>query len=82
MYVNDNKITCFNGFGVEHIPEEIENFIVNKNVITNIFKVQVYNWIMFGYFCIGFIDFMLKANSLLEYTNSFSRNDYEKMRKQ
>ena len=33
---------------------------------------------MCGYFCIGFIDFMLKGKSLLEYTILFSRNDYEK----
>ena len=32
---------------------------------------------MCGHFCIGFIDFMLKGKSLLEYTNSFSLN-YEK----
>ena len=31
---------------------------------------------MFRYFCIGFIDFMLKGQSLLEYANSFSPNDY------
>ena len=28
--------------------------------------------------CIGFIDFMLKGKSLLDYTNLFSPNDYEK----
>ena len=33
---------------------------------------------MCGYFCIGFIDFMLKAKSSLDYTNLFSPNDYEK----
>ena len=33
---------------------------------------------MCGYFCIGAIDFMLKGKSLLEYTNSFLPNDYEK----
>ena len=32
---------------------------------------------MCGYFCIGFIDFMLKGKSLLEYRNVLS-NDYEK----
>ena len=30
---------------------------------------------MCGYFCIGFIDFMLKFKSLLDYTNLFSTND-------
>ena len=33
---------------------------------------------MRGYFCIGFIDFMLKGKSLLDYTNLFSTNNYEK----
>ena len=33
---------------------------------------------MCRYFCIGFIDFMLKGKSVLNYTNSFSPNDYEK----
>ena len=33
---------------------------------------------MCSYFSIGFVDFMLKRKSLLEYTNLFSPNDYEK----
>ena len=33
---------------------------------------------MCGYFCIRFIDFMLKGNSLLKYTNLFSPNEYKK----
>ena len=34
--------------------------------------------IMCRYFCIGFIDFMLKGKSLLDYTNLFFPNEYEK----
>ena len=33
---------------------------------------------MCGYFCIGFIDCMLKGKSLLDYTDLFSPNNYEK----
>ena len=33
---------------------------------------------MCGYFCIEFIDFMLKGKTLLDYTNLLSPNDYEK----
>ena len=40
--------------------------------------MQAYDSIMCGCFCIEFIDFMLKGKSLLEYTNLFSPNDYEK----
>ena len=34
LYVNDNNVTYFDSFGVEHIPKEIRKFIGNKNVIT------------------------------------------------
>ena len=33
---------------------------------------------MCGYFRVGFIDFMLKNKSLLDYRNLFSRNEYKK----
>ena len=36
---------------------------------------------MCGYFGIGFIDFMLKDKSVLEYTNLFSPNEYKKNNK-
>ena len=32
---------------------------------------------MCGYFCTGFIDFMLKGKRLPDYTNLFSPNDYK-----
>ena len=32
---------------------------------------------MCGYFCIAFIAYMLKAESLLEFTHLFSFNEYE-----
>ena len=72
---NANNVTY--SFGVEHIPKQIRKFIDNKN-ITNIYRIQAYDSIMCGYFCIGFIVFMLKGKSLLVYTNLFSPNDYEK----
>ena len=68
----------FDSFGVKHIPKEIKNFMGNKNIITNIYRIHVCDSIMCGYFCMGFIDFMLKGKSLLEYTYFFSRNEYEK----
>ena len=36
---------------------------------------------MCGYICIGFIDFMLKGKSLLDYTNLSYPNEYEKNHK-
>ena len=78
LYVNATNVTFFDSFGVEHIPKEIRKFIRNKNIITNIYRIQAYDPIMCGYFCDGFIAFMLKDKSLLEYTNSFSPDEYKK----
>ena len=61
LYVNNKTATYFDSFGVEHIPKEIMKFIGsneqsssakarNKNIITNIFRIQAYNSIMCGYF--------------------------------
>ena len=79
--MNAENITYFDRFGVELIRKEIRKVIGNKNVRTNIYKIQSHDSIMRKYFCIEFIDFMLKGKSLLEYTNSFSSNDYEKNNK-
>ena len=46
--------------------------------MTNIYRIQACNSRMCGYFSIGFIDFMLKGKSLLDCTNLFSPNKYEK----
>ena len=78
MYVKNNDITYFESFGVEHIPKEIIKLVGSKNVIANIFRIQAYDSIMCGYFCIGFIDFMFKGKTLTEYTNLFSPNDFTK----
>ena len=79
LYVKNNDITYFDSFGVEHIPKEIKTFIKNRNIKTNIFRIQANDSIMCGYFCIAFIGFMFKDKSLTEYTNLFSPNDLKKM---
>ena len=78
LHGNVNNMLYFDSFGVEHIPKEIRKLIVKKNIITNIYRRQAHDSIMCGYFCIGFIDFMLKGKSLLNYSNLFSPSDYEK----
>ena len=72
LYVENNDVTYFDSFRVEHIPKEIRTFISNKNIKT---RTQAYDSIMYGYFCIGFIDFMLAGKTLTEFTNLFSRKN-------
>ena len=52
--------------------------IANKNITTNIYRIQAYDSIMCEYICIVFIDFMLKGKSVIDYTNLFSPNEYKK----
>ena len=81
MYVLNNDVTSFDSFGVEHIPKEIKTFISNKNIKTNIFRIQAYDSIMCRYFCIGFIDFMLVGKNLTDFTNLFSPNNFKKKKR-
>ena len=78
LFCNKNEIVYFDSFGVEHVPEEIKEFVGNKNIKANIFRVQANDSVMCGYFCIGFIDFMLAGKKLTDYTNLFSPHDFKK----
>ena len=79
LFCNSIEIVYFDSFDFEHVPEDIKNFVENKNMIANIFLVQPNNSIMCGYFCIGFIDFMLSGKKLTDSRlfspYEFKRND-------
>ena len=57
----------------------MRRFIGNKNIRTNIFRIQAYDSLICGYFCIGFIDFLVKGKSLTDFTKLFSQDDLKKM---
>ena len=46
--------------------------------MTDIYRIHPCDLIISGYFCIGFIDFMLESKSFLDYTNLFCPNEYER----
>ena len=75
----NNKAIYFDSSGVEHVSKEIKKFIGHKNTKTNVFRIQANNSIMCGYFCIGFIDYMFKGRSLIDFTSLFSPYDFKKM---
>ena len=72
LYVQNNDVTDFDSFGVEHILKEIKTFIDKKNIKAKIFRIQAYDSIMCGYFCNGFIDFILAGKTLADFCNLFS----------
>ena len=74
LFCNRNTVNCFDSFGVEHVLKEII-FVGNKNIIANI---SVNNSVICGYFCIGFIDFMLVGKKLTDFANLFSPHNLKK----
>ena len=77
--MRNNNVTYFDSFGAEHIPKEIKAFIDRSlSIATNVFRVQAHDPIMCGYFCIGFINFVLAGKTLTEFTNLFSPNNFKK----
>ena len=76
LYCTEIEIIYFDSFGVEHVPEEIREFVGNKNIKANIFRVQANNSITRGYFCIGFVDFILASKTLVDFTSLFSPHDF------
>ena len=47
IYVNAENVTYFDSFGVEHIPTKIRKFIRNKDITTNIYRIQAYDSMIF-----------------------------------
>ena len=76
-FVKKSETFYLDSFGVEHVPEEIKEFIGNKNTKANIFRVQSNNSIISGYSCIGFFHFMLAGKTLTDFTSLFSPYDVE-----
>ena len=78
LFCNRNEIIYFNSFDVERAPEEIKEFVGNKNIKANIVRVQPNDSVMCSSFCIGFIDFMLAGKKLTDFTNMFSSHNFKK----
>ena len=78
LFCNRNETVYFDSFGVEHVTEEVTEFVGNKNIKANIFRVEANDSIICGYFCIGFIDFMLAGKKLTDFTSMFSPYDLKK----
>ena len=77
FFCKKSEIVYFDSFSVEHIPKEIKKVIGNKNIKANIYRVQANDSVMCGYFCIGFIDFMLAGKTLIDFTTLFSPHDFD-----
>ena len=66
LFTNGDKVTYLESFKnrVKYIPKESKHIYKKKKIIANIYRIQEYDLIMCGYFCIRFIDFILKGKKL------------------
>ena len=64
IYIKSDPLIYFSSFVAEHSQKEAKKFIGNRNIIANVFRIQAYNSLMFGYSCHRSIDFMLNNKSL------------------
>ena len=78
LFIEGNRCMYFDSFGVEHVPREVVEFIRSDVVIKNIFRIQSYDSIMCGYYCIKFIEYMFAGKRLTDFTGLFSPNDFDK----
>ena len=56
---------------------KLKNLSEIKKIKANIFRLQENNSVMYGYFCIGFIDFMVAGKKLTDYKNLFSPYNFK-----
>ena len=76
LFIDNNLALYFDYFGTGYIPQEVLNKIRDKSITHNIFRIQANKSVMCGFYCMAFIEYMLSRKTLLDYTNSFSPNDY------
>ena len=81
LLIDKNTAAYFSSFGIEYIPQEVLNKIRNKSITHNIFITQDDESILYGFYCIIFIEYMLARKTLLDYTYLFSSNKYKKNEK-
>ena len=55
LYVNGDNVTYFDSFGVEYIPKYIKKFICQKNITTNLYRIQANDSIMCGCFVLDLL---------------------------
>ena len=61
-----------------NIPQEVLSKIKDKSITYNIFRIQDDGSIMYGFYCIAFIEYVIAGKTFLDYTNLFSSTEYKK----
>ena len=63
LFINRNTAVYFDSFGIEYIPQKVLNKNRDKLITGNIFRIQDNKSIMYGFHCIGFLEYMLAGKT-------------------
>ena len=73
MFIDKNVAMYFDSFGIENIPQEVLNKIKDKSITTYLEYKKMNLWIIWGFYCIAFIEYMFTGKTLQDYTYLFSK---------
>ena len=74
LFVDRNLSIYFDSFGIEYISQEVLNKVKDKSINHNIFRIKDNEFIMCGFYCVVFIEYMLSGKSFVRlYQFIFSR---------
>ena len=69
LFIDRNTAVHFDSFRKENIPQEVLSKIKDKSMTHKIFRIQDDDSVMYGLYCIAFIEYMIAGKTLLDYTN-------------
>ena len=59
LFIDKNVAVYFDYFGIHYIPQEVLSKIRNKSIMHNICRIQDNESVIYGFYCITFIEYML-----------------------
>ena len=65
LFVDRNLSIYFDSFGIEYISQEVLNKVKDKSINHNIFRTKDNEFIMCGFYCVVFIEYMLSRKSFV-----------------
>ena len=64
LFIGKNVAMYFDSFRIENIPQEVLNKIKDKSIATYLEYKKMNLWIICGFYCIAFIEYMCAGKAL------------------
>ena len=64
LFIDKNVAMYFDSFGIENISQQVLNKIKDKSITTYLEYKKMNLWIICGFYCIAFIEYMFEGKTL------------------